>query len=332
MVGRSRPREDRLGLGRARLFRILRVLKVALRNTLEMKISEAGPYGQRIDPLPLTDARNSLIDDGHLKIRKRKGVHWFHLSETPLEQVNARLKILGPIQDRLSRQKLGMRKGQALEIAVFRSLNDQTNLDFMGQYYDLDTHDDDQRYRKEEPPSAYSGKYIPGNETLDFLVVHKDVGLAGIEVKNIREWLYIDRDEVKDLLFKCCHLDAVPVLIARRIPFVTHKLLHLSGVITHETYNQRFAAADHELAAKARDRNLLGYHDIRLGNEPDARLNKFIHQNLPTVLPRMREQFDQYKDLLFPYATGEMPYEEFAGRALRRSRGEPEDFGLDGWE
>ena len=46
----------------------------------------------------------------------------------------------------------------------------------------------------------------------------------------------------------------------------------------------------------------------------------------------MREQFDQYKDLLFPYATGEMPYEEFAGRALRRSRGEPEDFGPDGWE
>ena len=331
MVGRSRPREDRLSLGRARLFRILRVLKVALRSTLEMKISDAGPYGQRIDPLPLGDARDSLIDDGLLKSFERRGTHWFHLSETPQDEVDARLAILGPIQDQLSEQDFGMRKGQALEIAVFRSLNDQTKLDWMGHYFDLNSHGDDQRYEKQEPPSAYSGKYIPGDQKLDFLVLDRAVGLAGIEVKNVREWLYPDRDEVKGMLFKCCCLDAVPVLIARRVPFVTHKLLHLSGVITHETYNQRVPAADHELAAKARDRNLLGYHDIRLGNEPDARLNKFIHQNLPTVLPRMREQFEQYKDLVFSYATGQMPYKEFAGRALRRSRGEPEDLEPDDW-
>jgi len=331
MVDRSRTREDRLSLGRERLFRILGVHKVALRNTLEMKISEAGPYGQRIDPLPLGDARKSLVDDGLLEEFERRSTHWYHLSETPQDEVAARLAILGPIQDQLSERDIGMRKGQALEIAMFRSLNDQTKLDFMGQYYDLDAHDDDQRYRKHEPPTAYSGKYIPGNQKLDFLVVHKDVGLAGIEVKNVREWLYPNRPEIKDMLLKCCYLDAVPVLIARRIPFVTHKLLHLCGAITHETYYQRFPAADHELAAKARDRNLLGYHDIRLGNDPDARLNRFIHRNLPAVLPRMRERFEQYKDLLYAYATGEMLYKEFTGRAIRRSRGEPEDLEPGDW-
>jgi hypothetical protein len=29
------------------------------------------------------------------------------------------------------------------------------------------------------------------------------------------------------------------------------------------------------LAAKVRDKMLLGYHDVRLGNQPDARLVKF---------------------------------------------------------
>jgi len=97
-------------------------------------------------------------------------------------------------------------------------------------------------------------------------------------------------------------------------------------------YKQRFPAVDHELAAQAMDKTLLGYFDIRLGNESDARLDKFIHENLPAVLPHMRERFEGYKDLVWAYATGDMDYPEFTSRALRRSRGEPEDFVPDGRE
>ena len=38
-------------------------------------------------------------------------------------------------------------------------------------------------------------------------------------------------------------------------------------------------------ALSARDKNLLAYFDIRLGNQPDGRLTKFIGTNLPMVLP-----------------------------------------------
>ena len=41
---------------------------------------------------------------------------------------------------------------------------------------------------------------------------------AGIEVKNIREWLYPNREEVRELLLKCCTLNVVPVLIATVLP------------------------------------------------------------------------------------------------------------------
>lgn len=70
---------------------------------------------------------------------------------------------------------------------------------------------------------------------------------------------------------------------------------------------------------------MLGYHDIRVGNNPDPRLLKFVTVNLPKIAADARAKFDAHKNLLEPYANGEMPYDEFAGRVLRRGRGESED-------
>jgi hypothetical protein len=117
----------------------------------------------------------------------------------------------------------------------------------------------------------------------------------------------------------------VPVLIARRIPFVTFRLLSPCGLIIHQTYNQLYPSSESALVAKLREKTLLGYHDIRLGNEPDARLKKFLSTNLPQVLPDARLRFEQYRDLLNSYAIGDMPYEEFAARVRRRQQGVDEN-------
>lgn len=52
-----------------------------------------------------------------------------------------------------------MRMGQALEIAVYRALKDQTTFDTFGAFLDLDDHDDSTLYQKEEPPSSASGRF-----------------------------------------------------------------------------------------------------------------------------------------------------------------------------
>ena len=200
------------------------------------------------------------------------------------------------------RPEVTLRVGQALEISVYKALLAQQNPDFLGSFINLDSHADGTLYEKEEPSSSLSGRHLPGKKKLDFLVRHASAGWAGIEAKNIRQWLYPDRKEIHDLLLKCVALDCVPVLVARRIPFVTFKLLSQCGVVLHQTYNQLLPETEQELAAKARDKNLLGYHDIRTGNSPDSRLTKFIVVNLPSVLPQARERFDEYKDLLEPYA------------------------------
>jgi hypothetical protein len=41
---------------------------------------------------------------------------------------------------------------------------------------------------------------------------------------------------------------------------------------------------DADLANRVRDKRLLGYHDVRVGNDPDERLLKFVHVNLEAYL------------------------------------------------
>ena len=121
----------------------------------------------------------------------------------------------------------------------------------------------------------------------------------------------------------------LPVIIARRIPFVTFRVLGTCGVVMHETFNQHMANADAALAAQAKEKTLLGYHDIRVGNEPDARLHRFVSVNLPGLVAEAVAKLDMFGDLLDAFASNEMRYSEFAARVRRRELGQKED---NDWE
>ena len=305
--------------------------------TLEQKIADAGPFNQRINPHVLTPARDTLIGDGLVVRLTEAGVPWFHLADEAPSLVRTRLDEQASVHLALQQGDLSKRIGQSLEIAIYRALLLQDRLEFFGRFRGLDDADDSTLYSKEEPPQSISGRELPGGQRLDFLIRHRTAGWAGIEAKNTRPWLYLHGGAgpnplIADLLQKCLILDCVPVLIARRIPFVASKLLRRCGVVVHETYRQLMPAADRTLAEQAKHKNLLGYHDIRIGNVPDGRLITFVGINLPRVLPAARTQFDRYKDLLAGFATQSMEYKEFAARVRRRSAGTNEDFDEDGEE
>jgi hypothetical protein len=317
-------------LAERRLLTVLKRHAIATARTLEQKISDAGPFNQRIDPHILTNVRRQLQKQGLIALRtSAHAVPWYYLPSTPANEVQDRFIEQDAVHQQFSSHAVLGRIGQALEIAVFRAFQNLTVGHFFGAYIDLDVHTDDVLYHKEEPPSSVSGKTIQGGKKLDFLLLHPTAGAVGIEVKNVREWLYPDRDEIRDMLLKCCQIDAVPVLIARRIPFVTFRLLNPCGVIVHQTYNQRLAQADDSLAVQARDKNLLAYHDITVGNALDPRLHKFVVTNLPNIVEAARHRFEEYRDLLEAYAYKRMPYHEFAARVRRRQLGQNEDSDFD---
>ena len=324
-------RGTRKELARKRLLSVLGRHVIATARTLEQKISDAGPNDQRIDPHVLTAVRTTLVRQEEISKRKEGGVPWFYLPGENPSTVQARLQEQLPVYEALRRNKLPQRIGQCLEIAIHRALLRQRQLEHFGRFRDLDIHDDSTLYAKVEPPQYISERQLPGELQLDFLVRHPDAGWAAIEAKNTRPWIYPQERSgpnplITGLLEKSLALDCVPVLIARRLSFVASKLLIACGVLVHQTFNQFFPEADQELAARASNRNLLGYHDIRTGNAPDNRLLKFVGVDLPKLLPATRLRFEQHKDLLEGFATKEMGYEEFAARVRRRSKGMNEDY------
>ena len=315
---------NRPELARKRLVSVLTSHGIANLRTLEQKISDAGPSNQRIDPHILTPAIGALVREGRIKRIERHDAPWYYLANTPRLIVEQRLEEQLRIYQGLQDGNLKSRMGDCLEIAIYRALLRQNTLEYLGGFKNLEEHDDSQRYSKEEPPQSISGKSL-GKQKLDFLIYHKEAGWAGIEAKNVREWMYPDRKEIRDLLRKAVTLDCVPVLIARRFPFVTFKILSACGLVLHQNYNQLLPEADRELAEKAKDKRLLGYHDIRVGNQPDGRLIKFVTTTLPQILPEARDRFDEYQDLIKDFTSGRMDYEDFRDCLLGRSEDADED-------
>ncbi len=226
MAGQRLSRDERYTLAVRRLTRNLDALGVANMRTLEMKVSDSGPDAQRVDPHVLTRARRDLEKAGRI-VRKKD--LWFHRSNEAKARVDERLAVLEPLHHRLTAGAFTVRLGQTLEIAIARAL-DGSQLNHVGGFVDLDAHDDSTLYRKEEPPLRFSGRKMPGNRRFDFLVFDA-TGPIGIEAKNMREWVYPDRTEMRELLEKAVAADTLPVLIARRIPNVTFRLLQTAGIM-----------------------------------------------------------------------------------------------------
>lgn len=319
------PSRERIELGKKRVRNVLRTYTLANLRTLENKISDAGPTNQRIDPHVLTIAKKELTDAGEVKTYApapgKNDIPWFYLEGTAEADLKNRYDELVPVHRATVDPHFTKRIGQTLEIAVSRALQERTDLYSTGHYSDLTEHGDDKAYSKDEPPSIVGNLAIPGKKKLDFEIFTETAGVVGIEVKNIREWIYVNRPEVTEMISKCCALNAVPVLIARRIAYETFSVLNACGVLIHQTYNQLYPKADEELASKVRDKRLLGYHDVRVGNEPDARLKKFVQVNLPNLWEEAREKFDEHKELLCGLGNKTVSY----GELVAKVRGRDED-------
>ncbi len=322
-LARATPAQlQRFALAQKRLRSVLTKHVIANQPTLEQKISDAGPFNQRIDPHVLATSLEIMRRAGELLDHQHENGSWLVLGAgTPASRVASRFEQQVQIWNELQKLQLSKRIGQALEIAVYRSLVSQSTIDHIGGFTDLDEHDDARLYSKEDP-SLINGRRLPGKKRVDFVLSYDHSRWAVVEVKNTRQWLYPGDSDVRELLGKALAVDAVPVLVGRRIPFVTFRVLSPCGLVIHQTYNQRYPQSEATLAAQARDKTLLGYHDIRLGNDPDNRLLKFVHVICLGVLPSARHRFDRFRDLLSPYASGTKHYVEFSARVRRRERGQ----------
>lgn len=313
---------ERAQIARKRIIAVLQSQTVANLRTLENKISDAGPNPQRVQPHVLTRVKQALLRERRLIVVKSANAQWLHLNDADPAKVTVRLAQLQTIWADFTMPAVVRRTGQALEIAIYRALTEAPAFTPLAGFEDLDAHDDSTLYSKHEL-HRFNGKSL-GKEALDF-IAHCNGHFVGIEAKNVRAWLYPHDAEIRAAIRKALTLGVIPVIIARRIPYVSFRVLGTCGIIMHETYNQRMAVADSGIASQAKHKDLLGYHDIRVGNVPDTRLTRFISTNLPELLNAAQTRLDEHEDLLWAFATGAMEYGEFAARVRRRRNGQNED-------
>jgi hypothetical protein len=119
--------------------------------------------------------------------------------------------------------------------------------------------------------------------------------------------MYLNDEDIKDLIIKSHELDAMPVLIGRRFHYTTRtNLLEPGGIIAHETFLQYYPADQAAVAAQVQDKTLLGFTDVTSVEEPHERTTKFLTSILPKIITPMAAKWKTNRDSLLSYARGEI--------------------------
>jgi hypothetical protein len=167
MSEQQRRIQGRIALGAHRIGNILKKHGIATMRMLEQKISDAGPNPQRVDPHILTKSRILLVEKDVIGTRMRGSTPWYFLKSADPTTVDGRFAELSAIQSETEQRAFTDRMGDTAEIAVMKAMQ-QSKLQFVGHFADLDQHGDDQRYLKHDP-DFFSGVPILGGK-LDYIL------------------------------------------------------------------------------------------------------------------------------------------------------------------
>lgn len=306
----------RLSLGMRRIQAVLDRNQVCAIRTLEMKISDAGPADLRVEPHILGVAGSELSTRGFIKAHKhpKTGTHnWFSPARLSQDEVNKKLDELVPAYLESTASKFTASLGDPLEISIFKILKDLRRKDrriiFFGSF-DLSARLSSGRYSKTEPPIDINDSVISGPP--DFFMTHPNTGEPCIiECKNVREWIYPSSALMKDLVRKALVADMTPILIARRLPFITKVALCApAGIIAHETYRQLYPNTPygHSLAVTVTKTRGLGYADVLVSEDPLPRTVDFFERNLPGLLVTASAKFQANRPALSAWVDGDMTW------------------------
>jgi hypothetical protein len=308
LSGRSKALLPRVGLAKKRIQSILDRDTIANQRTLEQKISDQGPSGQRVDPHLVGYAVKDLLELNRLQkiLHKKTNTHWYANPATKPEHYDPKLQKLAPLYAAITGGGFGNLSGDALEIAVFRCLDAAFDANprhtYHGSFYLDKPKNKEGRFDKIKPPQNI-GKYVT-KKSPDFLQYGHAPGPLCIECKNYREWAYPRESYIKDLIVRASELNAIPVLIARRIQYATiTNLLVPAGIIAHESYYQYYPSDKSALAESVRDKRSLGFTDVLASETPHARTLKFFLQDIPRVVDASAARWLANKPHLLDYAT-----------------------------
>jgi len=278
-----------------RIKNILRKHRVGNIRQLESKICEAGPPQMRPDPDLLTKALKTLVNMGIIKSIKESGIsggeNIFYLADdfnvnspSDKERYAKIIKLYGKYLDIVKRKG---NCGDILEIIIQKAIKASNTYHFVGG------------------PGVSTNKFQVNGTLIkgDFdFILQSQTGLLGVELKNKRKWLYPDHKDFWVAIYRCLQNNALPVIIARKFPYIARLIFKNIGVLGYETHNQYLKPDLVDLMAEMRDKDGLGFADLRFIDEPEERHINFFRNILPNQEKDSWETFISKKDVLKKHA------------------------------
>lgn len=272
-----------VALAERRIISVLQSRIAANIRQLEVKISESGPGNIRPEPHILSDALRSLSDRGQIRTSKPKGVErreetrFYSLAKNDPELVRGRIKeLLVPYRTH--------RMLADTEEYCSRVLEDIVRLCF----------DASSGY-------TYLGR-LPKSSPLDGVYELKAQKI-GVEVKNVREWIYPTSGEVWIMVRKCLQINAIPFLVTRKTSYIARNFLDELGIMHFQVWRQVFSKDVAHLLPDIQHTDRLGYKDVvAVDIIPNPHLVAHLQDTLPGQIAGYRAQWDRRQDVLHEFA------------------------------
>ncbi|HXE75044.1 MAG TPA: hypothetical protein VNN18_05320 [Candidatus Xenobia bacterium] len=283
----SRTRDEWIRLAKWRCLNTLATHSICPIRMIEAKVCEAGPGDKRPNPLSVSDALKQLRNEGRIDRVKHqvRDAEFFFDARIDINREPHRALFLNRLA--LYRKYIAFAtENQLCGFVLEQVLDDAINRSGVATFV-----------------SRFPGCNIPQGRPLDSVFTVRGQ-LVGAEAKNLREWLYPESVEIWNLLSKCHSIDALPVLVARKLPYVTYLLFKKVGILGYQTHFQYFHPQLTAELESIKRVDGLGFKDIRTSLGPDLNLTRYIQNVLPRNLEDFKQRFLAAKPLVLKYCSG----------------------------
>lgn len=292
----SAARDARIAIGKRRLKNILRDRLYANQRQLESKISEAGPDHQRVDPHLISVALKDLLAEGQISVQQGpQGTKFFTLPTFDAAHPDdaARKILIDEVYSRFHAiTKQRPLCGDALETVIRGSFSDA------GGYLEFGS--------RSNPVMNFGSIQLPG-ELDSVQLLSNPVLLIVVEAKNLREWIYPEKEEVwglinKALLLVDAPMPVVPFFVARKIPYYSRLVFKELGVLGFEMRKQYFDPSVAADVVDFRDKDKMGFHDVLADLSPSATLSAYLSETMKAHGPTYAARFKRNAPILRRYS------------------------------
>lgn len=295
-----------LEIGERRVLSILKKYTACTEKQLQLKICEAGPYNQRIEPLILDKVGDKLYSENKIlsnciKVNNNK-IGIFYLEDCDEELVAKRIENLtGWYQDYYYFVQLqsGIYCGNVLEKMIVDSISETNKYIYFANIYSDE--EDGVKVIQNANLSVYNGKHT--KNPLDCIAITKDKTIPiGIEIKNKIEWKYASDIDIWKMIRKCCELDVLPLFVSRKIPAITKFFFQKAGILGMETQFQFLHTSCKDKLEEAIKKENLGYAHIKFETQHRPYMKKYFETVVLEVSEEYYERFKMNKEILYKYS------------------------------